>query len=304
MFSTNPCVSQVFVREEEVVSAQRESIALIAGFNKVEMDEVYLIDAEEKENNETEGLLRRCGHDGVGKKASDWQEGGKDGEKKVRVGHDLGDFGFYLFLVKVPERMIEVSQYSAIEELKNPIILLNLVCIAGLFCVCCFCYQMVGFYIKYIGGNIYVNTLATCFSEILGNFCASCSQRIIGTKNTFLFFFTMTFMFSLPMIMTRDVVLVAISIFGCKFFLEGAFMVCYYANAEFFPSLFSPFAFSFCGFFSHIIGALAPEVAEVKPGSVPIFVLLVFMMIGVVFTVLLKKRYTSDSEEPDFEKLK
>ncbi|CAI2362641.1 unnamed protein product [Moneuplotes crassus] len=148
---------------------------------------------------------------------------------------------------------------------------------------------MVAFYIKYVGGDIYVNMLATCVSDLVGIFGAGVVQRCVGTKNTFLVFLVAAFGTSIPLLVTRDVVIVAISIFGCKLFLGGAFMVSYYSNSEFFPALFTPFAFSVCSFIAHIFACLAPEVAELKPESIPVSTMLALTLLAGTVALLLEK---------------
>ena len=39
---------------------------------------------------------------------------------------------------------------------------------------------------KYVGGNIFVNTLASGISEACGNFSAGLIQKIFGTKKAFI----------------------------------------------------------------------------------------------------------------------
>lgn len=45
---------------------------------------------------------------------------------------------------------------------------------------------MVEFYLKYAGGNFYINNILVAYSEGLGNYIAGYIQISIGTKKSFL----------------------------------------------------------------------------------------------------------------------
>ncbi|CAI2383724.1 unnamed protein product [Moneuplotes crassus] len=264
--------SPKYLYEKKRWKELREVISSIANFNNVKMDETYLIKEEEKGKSDTQRLLTESPVESA-------QLNLEASQKQ-----------------KIQSKEAQGNEFSVINELKNARTLINFICVASLFCIGSFTYQLLGFYLKYAGGDIYVNTLVACISETLGNFSVSFVQRAFGTKLAFLSFFIIVLIFPLPLLVTTDAAIVAISIFGCRFFLVGIFTMCYFANSQYFPALFAPFAFSVCSMVAHILSCLGPEVAEIKPESIPVFVLLTLIMSGIIITLLLQKPTEKTSE--------
>ena len=69
------------------------------------------------------------------------------------------------------------SEFSVITALKDSTILTNFIVVLICFSVVSFNYYMISFYLKYVGGNIFINTLSSTISECIGNFAAGGIQR-------------------------------------------------------------------------------------------------------------------------------
>ena len=69
------------------------------------------------------------------------------------------------------------SEFSVITALKDSTILINLIVALVCFSLVSFNYFMISFYLKYVGGNIFINTLSSTVSECIGNFAAGGIQR-------------------------------------------------------------------------------------------------------------------------------
>lgn len=135
-------------------------------------------------------------------------------------------------------------EFSVVNQLKNPTTIVNLVAVTVCFCVVSFNFYMLSFYLKYVGGNLYLNTIVGAVSDVIGNFAASFIQKVFGTKKSFLICFLLSLVLALPLLNSTDAVIIAFSVFSSRLFLEGAFLIVYYVNPEIFPSLFVPFSFS------------------------------------------------------------
>ena len=61
-------------------------------------------------------------------------------------------------------------EYSVLNTLRDRRVLTNFVSIIILFSLMSFNFYLLGFYIKYIGGNIYINMIAFALSDTVGNF--------------------------------------------------------------------------------------------------------------------------------------
>lgn len=78
----------------------------------------------------------------------------------------------------------EVEEFSIMTALKEKRTLVNLITIICLFSFVSFSYYMIAFYLKYIGGNIFINTIASSISDTIGNVLASVVQKKLGTKRS------------------------------------------------------------------------------------------------------------------------
>ena len=79
-------------------------------------------------------------------------------------------------------RLEESKNFSIVDELKSEHNLINLIVIVLWFTFVSFDYYMIGFYMKYLGGNIYLNVIMSTISDNMGNFGAYIAQKILGTK--------------------------------------------------------------------------------------------------------------------------
>ena len=64
----------------------------------------------------------------------------------------------------------EKAEYSVLNALRDRRVLINFISVIILFSLVSFNFYLLGFYIKYIGGSIYINMIASAFSDIIGNF--------------------------------------------------------------------------------------------------------------------------------------
>lgn len=166
----------------------------------------------------------------------------------------------------------EDGEYSVLKALKNPTTFINFWAVIVCFCVISFNYYMVSFYLKYAGGNIFINSILSVVSESISNFVAGAVQKVFGTKWSMLVCFIFALIFAVPLLFVTTPIIIAICVFSSKFFVEGSFMLIYYVNSEVFPPLFVPFAFSISGFGSRVVTIAAPQVAEIRPRQVPIII--------------------------------
>lgn len=79
----------------------------------------------------------------------------------------------------------EMGEFSVFRELKNKLTLINFIVTIICFVVVSFNYYMISFYMKYVGGNIFINTALSTISEGIGNFAAGGLQKSFGTKRSF-----------------------------------------------------------------------------------------------------------------------
>ena len=189
-------------------------------------------------------------------------------------------------------------EFTILKELKNRITLINLIVTVSWFTMVSFNFYMIGFYMKYVGGNIFLNVILSTISENVGNFAALIIQKKFGTRRSFMVSFFGSMVFALPLLFFTQEWLIALCVFTSKFWVESAFMLAFYVNSEVFPPLFVPFSFSMCALFAKTITILAPQVAEL-PKPIPIIVFCILGGLSTFATMFLRKPKTEESKEDE-----
>ena len=115
---------------------------------------------------------------------------------------------FYVDL-KEKERETEKEEFSVLKALKSGLILANFFAVLICFSVVSFNYYMISFYMKYVGGNIFINTILSTISESISNFAISPVQRYMGTKISFIICFALAFALSIPLLFVSNTALIA-----------------------------------------------------------------------------------------------
>ena len=182
------------------------------------------------------------------------------------------------------------DEYSVMNALRDRIVFTNLVVAMIWFASASFNYHLMGFYLKYMGGDIYINTLVSTLSDTISNIAVSYIQTLLGTKTSFILWFAFSALFAIPLLFPLNSIQIVISVFLSKFFCEGTFWLAYFMNPELFDPLFVPFSISACSLCARIITLAAPQFAEVQPRQVPIIAYLLTWSISTFAAMFLKKQ--------------
>ena len=157
-----------------------------------------------------------------------------------------------------------------------------------------FTYYMIGFYLKYVPGDLYTNVIVSSLSELISSFVSGIVANYIGTKKTMFFSFMMGAFFGTTLIFINvsDTSLILICVLLTKFGVSSAFNLCFIITAEYFPPQYASTVFGACNIIARLTSILAPLIAEV-PSPVPMLVFSLFCVFSTCCTLLLKK----ESEE-------
>jgi len=157
-----------------------------------------------------------------------------------------------------------------------------------------FCYYMIIFQLKYIPGNIYINSMSSALSEMVANILAGFLYKYLGAKKSFIVCFCVALVGgSLILFMGVDnTTWVPIFIIFAKGGIAANFVIVYIASAEIFPVLFSATALGICNFFARFLTILAPFVAELDPPT-PMAVFCSLSIGGIVLALFIKESKTS-----------
>ena len=143
-----------------------------------------------------------------------------------------------------------------------------------------FNYYLLTFELKYIPGNIYVNTSVSCLSEVLADIVSGYLMNIIGIRLSFLFAFITATLGGILMIFLYNVdsamaVFVLLSKFGVAF----AFNTAYLSTPMVFPVILTSTAFGLCNLVARFATIASPIIAEVS-NPVPMIAFSVASIIG------------------------
>jgi len=124
-------------------------------------------------------------------------------------------------------------------------------------------YYLINFNMKYVGGSIMSNIVASCSSEIFADLVAFLIFEYYGSKVSLILFFSVSgaagvfgcFEFSSPTIII-GIILTA------RFGVAASFCVIYITTVRIFPSVYSATAFGICNIFAKVVTALIPMLVE------------------------------------------
>ena len=151
-----------------------------------------------------------------------------------------------------------------------------------------FNYYLMTFFLKYIPGNLYVNTVIANASEIIAYVASGYLMNIMGIKISYLTGFTVAtigglllmFFFGMTNIMPVFVLL-------AKFGVSFAFNICYLGTPQLFPVVLTGTAFGICNVFSRFSSVLSAPVAEL-PDPVPMLLFTFLSIVPGVLSLLLR----------------
>jgi len=123
----------------------------------------------------------------------------------------------------------EIKEYNLKNLLKNKIYLVNLLSLNLAWSAASFTYYMVGFYIKYIPGDIYTNVIVAGIAEALITLQSGFTANKIGTKLTLVLSFAMGGIFGILLIFIpeQNVYLIMLCVLLTKAGVSSAFNICY-----------------------------------------------------------------------------
>jgi len=187
---------------------------------------------------------------------------------------------------------------------KNKTYLVNLIVMTILWTVSSFDYYMINFQLKYIQGNVFLNSGFSSMSEAVAYGLGGIMVQKMGTKNAFISAFMFSVAGSLCLIFinpeTVDQLVLAFFVLASKFGVSATFVMVYVVTLDFFPEAVAASAFGFCNLFARAFSFLSPEIAEVRR-PVPM-VLFCLAAIGASIATLFLKSVKQDDKQIDNKK--
>lgn len=133
---------------------------------------------------------------------------------------------------------------------------------------------MIIFYLKYLPGDIYNNSLSSAGTDLIASLVGGAMYTRLGIKKSFTLLWTISTLGGVIIIFLGNNATFAMPIFVVitKFGISACFIIVYVATVDVFPTLFAATALGFCNFFARVLTIVAPQVAE-RPPPLPMIVL-------------------------------
>jgi len=172
------------------------------------------------------------------------------------------------------------------QMLGHRVILVNFIVVIVSFSCASFNYYMIGFYMKYIKGDFWVNAILGASSQCIAYLCVIPTQKLFGTKRSIIGCYLLGGLSALPLLFIDPVGtnlgwLILVSVFVSRFSIGMAFVFVFSINGESFPSLFLPVSIGMSSAVGHMVSILSPEVAELDQ-PLPMITFLAVSIVGFV----------------------
>lgn len=173
---------------------------------------------------------------------------------------------------------------------EQPKLLFLLVLFSIFWTTSSFNYYLITFFMKYIPGNIFVNTSVSCASEITANFISGLIVKGVGIKRAFVVSYVvaalggllLTFMFNEEKIMPVFVLL-------SKFGIACAFNTAYLTTPMVFPVILTSTAFGICNVVARLATVASPMIAELNFPT-PTLAFSAFAILGIICSLCIPAR--------------
>ncbi|CDW80967.1 organic cation [Stylonychia lemnae] len=194
----------------------------------------------------------------------------------------------------------KLPNHSIYNLIQNRLYLLNLVLMSITWASSTFTYYMVGFYIKYIPGDIFNMVIVSSMAELFACLISGVVSGYVGTKKCLFSSFLMGGVFGILIIFISpsNTLMISFCLLLTKFGVSSAFNLCFLVTAEYFPTLYSSTVFGACNVFARIMSIFSPLIAEV-PAPLPMMVYTCFCFMSMLGTTLLVKHQDQDNKIDD-----
>jgi len=172
---------------------------------------------------------------------------------------------------------------------KDKALLCNLILMTIFWTSSSFNYYIITFYLKYIPGNIYVNTSLACVSEVIAYICSGFVMNTFGVKLSFMISFIVAAVGGILLVIffNAEGALIAVFVLFAKFGISFAFNISYLATPKMFPTILASTAFGICNVFARFSTVLSPLIAEL-PDPVPMSIFSVMCIASALLPLLLR----------------
>lgn len=177
----------------------------------------------------------------------------------------------------------------------------SLIAVLGLWMYSSFNYYLIGYYVKYFPGDIFINFFMMTIAEVMAPIMLRYIQGKWVTKFVYRYLLLLCAVSSVLFIFNQhfgSVTFVPFIILLIRIFIKCTYSLGYYANGKLFPTLVKTSIFSVTNAAGRPFSALSTMVTEytTSPGEIFLFTSLVFLGVSVLLP-------DSDKTEQELEKI-
>ena len=153
-----------------------------------------------------------------------------------------------------------------------------------------FCDYLLTFYLKYIPGNIFVNTSCSTFASLIGHAASGVVAKKFGIKIAFFVSFILASLGGLLLIFlyNADGLVIGVFVLFAKFGCSFAFNLVYFATPQMFPTAHCGKAFGICNVIARFSTIFSPLIAEL-PDPVPMAFFSAMTIVSAFLPIFLRK---------------
>lgn len=156
-------------------------------------------------------------------------------------------------------------------------------------------YYLITFFMKYVPGNIYVNTSVSALSELVAYASSGFAYKILGGKPSFWISFFLAGIGGILIAISPNAVgyKIASFVLVAKFGISFAFNLVYIITPSMFPTDLCTTAFGICNGFAMFSSVLSPMVAETTE-PLPMMIYALSSFAAIIATIFLNTKVKYD----------
>ena len=175
------------------------------------------------------------------------------------------------------------------ELINNKRLKSNLCFSAVIWCALIVTYYIVAFYLKYVPGNLFTNSLTMAFSDICSYLISGYVLKRFGLiKSVIISLNTAALGSILYLFFFHKVFFIPLFIVLCRIGNSMLLNIMYVTNSTLFPTQFQSSSFGILNFISHVAAVTAPIIAELSD-PFPFFFYLINCVIAMISSIFLRQ---------------
>lgn len=159
-----------------------------------------------------------------------------------------------------------------------------------MFSAASFDYYLINFYLKYIPGNVFINTIVSSLSSGVSCYISGVIILKLGSQNGMCITFALCFFSAILLLIAESskwLNVIPFAVLAAQFGVSSAFGMLYMCTLQYFPSQFLGTVFGVCNVTARSVTIMSPMVAEAAQPT-PVLTIILSCLGAVIATRFLK----------------